>query len=328
LESRSEASADLRELLREFHDQTDSLIGPSFFYRGLPSEKRYETALNFRHGASDTWGLEGAAFQDTYELTERQETPSIQGAEIQISNRRFHPCGLGISLGGADSTAKDRLWGAARLQYDSQDNVFFDLNGSVNRVWKDFAEAVRSGAALDEVRSVLRLTPGERIALSAQWRLARIHAASGEEAGKIEFIPEIYYTIRHKPYFALGYQFVYDDVNGDEAFFSRIPLIGRSRTHYLGLSYSRSFFADKVQWSAFIYNGEDPGRNLRFVRGDLFGASLGFRWRLRPWLDARARYEHGRENASGLTGESHSVFFSLTGRWSQGNIHGKETVPD
>lgn len=309
------------ELMRQIAERYGRRFGPAFLYESLPGQSRLETGLGWSGPLARAWRLDADWRHGEYRASGRPDAGFETGRALLGWGGPEGP-GAGLELGASAGGPADRLWPGASLSWRGK-AFSAEAGHRHRRSWTEYAQAAVAGADAQESWGGFEARPLDRLYLGGRYQYNH-YRAGGARAWRSQLVPELGWTLSEEPRLAALYQFVFDEADGQEAFFERVELIRRARAHYLGLGWSGRW-GKAGRLEAYVYNGEDSGRGLDFLRGELFGASAGAGWSFGRSWEAALRYEYGRQNPAGVAGERHEVSGSLRWRWS---FDEKKDLPD
>ncbi|MBI4237194.1 MAG: hypothetical protein HY696_02100 [Deltaproteobacteria bacterium] len=222
---------------------------------------------------------------------------------------------VGVGLGGGSSTARQVVTPSLMLRFAPSDRLQLSLAGEYHGLRIDLPSAVQAGTAQDRGELQWEYRPWRRVVLSGRYEYRHLHANSdGAAADEHHFEPAVAMIVTERPLFSVGYQFGLTQVEDRGNFLAQVPLIARSRAHYLTAQLAHRL-RNHALLEAGIFLGEDPSRGLHLLQGELFGVRTRAEVPLSSWLDFAFGYQYGQETRTQLAGRSHDVQVGFSGHW-------------
>lgn len=310
-------------LHRELHERYDHVAGATFRLYQLPSQYTRHTGLHYEGYLGSKLKLESRWETGQYRIAAsdfRRSAHAFSG-RLVYQAEPFKLALLGqVSSGARRDRFSPGIWG----RYEPREGLWVEAEYAHQKFWNDFPQAVASGGLASEGKTALEWRVLGPVYLGARYQYNHYTTAEGRRAWKRQFEPQAAYNFWQKPHASLVYQWTIERADGEEEFFSDVPLIRRIKAHYLGLGFSHWLLSERLRLDAYVYNGHDEGRRLKFLKLDLFGATVSAAWRPSSWLRVVPEYEYGRSASSGISGEAHTIKLRVEGRWFG---HEKKDMP-
>lgn len=221
---------------------------------------------------------------------------------------------------GADADAttgagEDTLSPGVLGRWQPLANVGLGADAYWRRAWTSAPEAVAVGAKTDHVGVSWDTNPSARILFGGQESYNNLSVNDGSRASQNVFAPQIAYQAVLQPFYLdVGYRFLAQDAWGEDAFFSKLSLLRKERTHYATLAFGKHWFCGRLRADGYLFNGQDDGRGIRFGSLLAAGAGLSVDW-FGKVLHLRAGYDFSQDTQNGIGGTSHSVNIVLERHW-------------
>lgn len=306
---------DEREMLMELRHGHDSQVGGTFRYYRLPSETSYESGLTYAAHLSLHTRLEAEAVAGDYRVPGRSFHGTAQIGQAKLSYDPSPSLRAGLWGGFSAGAPKDSLSPGAFAAWRPSEAFEAHASYRHHRFWNEFAEAVAAGALADDAQATFSAAPWKHVYLGGNYQYNHYRTKGGLVARRTEAAPEGGFVILERPRLTMGYQFVMEDADGEDAFFNEVPLLRRARTHFMALNFSHWLVPGALRAEAYFLNGQDSGRGFRFERLDLTESGASVHWDFRPGFGAHLAYEFGKEAPTGFLGQSHTVRLILEARW-------------
>jgi tetratricopeptide (TPR) repeat protein len=302
----------LREMAWNVDRFHSDMAGAGFRYYGLPQDLTMQADLSGRV-VSGRLVWDGLARQGTYQVSSKGYYQEIADGQVRATYEGFYPYRLGLSAAGTAGYARNELSPGVYADYGGGDLPEVHASYRYHDFWNDQSLPASEGTLADDTRLWADGTYG-RVYAHLEYQYNHYTLTGGPMADREQFLPQIGFIVRPGgfcggPYAALGYQFILDDVTGQDEFFARLPLVTRSRTHCATALLSDWWKPGVLQAELSGNVCRDAGRSIPF--GGLFEVSGHLRWAIRPWLDALTGYEYGHENTLTGVGVGNTVTFRL-----------------
>lgn len=292
-------------------------------------DTRIGTEALFTRYGDDTVVMEKIAY--------RQELGSQWALAVDVDNGQYHRSGgdwavagraqlhgvvylgaawrVDLGLGGGASAARQLVTPSVAVRFAPNDRLQLDVEGTYHGLRMDLPASVQVGTAEDRGELRWVYAPWRRIVLSGRYEYRHLHANSdGATADEHHVEPALAVIVAERPLVSVGYQFGLTEVRDAGNFLAQVPLIPRSRAHYL-TGHVAHRFRNHALVEAGVFLGEDPARDLHLFQGQLFGMRARIEAPLRSWLDFAAGYQYGQETRTQTAGRSHEVRIGVSGHW-------------
>lgn len=301
-------------LHRELHERYDHTVGSTFRHTQLSSQFSRHTGLYYEGYVGSKLKLGGRWESGQYRIaaSDFKRSAHAFSGRLEYQAETMKAALLGqLSSGARRDRLSPGLWG----RWEPREGLWLEGEYRHQGFWDDFPQAVASGGLASEAKSAVEWRVLGPVYLGARYQYNHYTTAEGRRAWKNQFEPQAAYHFSKAPQASLVYQWTIERADGEQEFFNDVPLIRRVKAQYAGLGFSHWIKPSALRFDAYVYNGHDAGRRLKFFKLDLFGAAVSASWSPAAWLKVVPEYEYGRSASSGISGEAHTVKLRVEGRW-------------
>ncbi|MBI5208772.1 MAG: hypothetical protein HY927_02215 [Elusimicrobia bacterium] len=308
--------------LLELHREYDHHVGPYVVLHQTEGSRYHEEGVAYRGHLREALRAEAKAGVTTYKVPPRTfSLTSLHGTAAWESGPWTAGGDAEVTGGAGSGGFSPGVFG----RWEPKSGWGVGADGALRRAWASAAGAVDAGATTDRLGVNWDTLPRARIYFGGQASYNLHHVDGGGRAERTVLSPQLVYRVMDRPfYLGAGYRFLAQDAWGQEAFFDKLSLTRRTRTHYATLSLGKRWLGGRLAANGHAFNGHDDGRGRKFTSFDLAGMGAGLDW-FGERLHVKGGYDFSRDSESGIGGGmSHTLRLAVEWHWYG---HGDKNTP-
>lgn len=314
IQGRVNNNKDIVNALNELHDEHDTSIFAQYDFTDFGSQDFMKWRLGHRRYLTKNLVLLSKITLGHFNPAGTAGSTQTGEGLVTLESRHLRYWTLGGALGAGFSERRKTPTAHLKAGFSPSDRLNLLATVDLRELRTDFPEAVTGGSLQDRARFTWDWLPWERLVVHGRYEFNRSYLANGAQSYENTIEPNLSFVVLKAPRVTVGYQLTYSRITEANGFFSQVPLVPKMTAHYITGGISHRFNAG-VSGELGFFIGEDTARDLRFFKGDLWGANGSLTWRVTDWLNLKSSYNYGRETLTGIAGETHQFTINLTGHW-------------
>lgn len=304
----------LQRRLGELHRQFDAQVGFDVKRHVVGSDRATHTRVDFRSPLlARRWRVHSSVDTGWYDAGTGTDLTLTQHRTLAtVLLRPWFTLGTGLWTGG--SAARTRVAPLVTVGADWRQRGQWQFAYAGGRLRDNLSAAVAAGSVQHTIDTTLAWQWTQRLRSSVQYQWVADTSAAGNHATTHLVQPMLTWQWHTDPDVSIGYAYVFGNTDSPDAYLSEVPLIPRTRAHYVVANAAIPIGAT-ARFTLDALLGHDPGRDLRFTRGDLFGIDAGLRWDFARHWTANTQLHLDRSHAFDTTAVGTEWHVGVTAHW-------------
>lgn len=304
----------IRDTLRQMAEECDHRLAAVSRSADFGQERVFEQGFRYQGYRTERLKSQAQVFWATFEAPDLNFKDKALYGELSLISQPTSLWSFGGGLSFGSSPRKKTFSPSLSLGYRLGAQGKLTFSSYYNSLRLDLPQAVSAGGVDDGARFEWRYRIHDDFFLSGLSGVNRTRLRNQAWALTESFNPSLGFALWEKPYVSFGYQYNYQSLQERRDFLNQVSLIKKTNAHYLTTHLDWRLQED-LNGQMSLFMGEDTSRKLRFLKGELWGLSLSFKWNIERQIDFDFSYDFGKETFPARTGKNHNVMMTLSGHW-------------